>query len=156
MVAQDQRARKKRARAEARAKSNPSPGQPSLANIPLLVGHEAKGIVLPDFDLEGKLRGRFEAGTARRIDDQRVGFGDLKITTFTAENDIDLTIQMSDSVLNLSTRVLSSHARTTIKRTDFEIAGDAMEFNTQTRKGALSGNVKMVIHDSSRFAKGEE
>ena len=38
-----------------------SPGEQSLTNIPLPIGHEAKGLVLPDFDLEGHLRGRFEA-----------------------------------------------------------------------------------------------
>src|SRR2546423_66932 len=62
---------------------SPSPGEQSLSNIPLVVGHEAKGLVLPDFDLDGRLRGKFEAGTARRIDDEHVGFGMLKITTYT-------------------------------------------------------------------------
>ena len=61
-----------------------SPGEQSLSNIPLPVGQEAKGLVLPDFDLEGHLRGKFEAGEARRIDEEHVGFHGLKITTYTA------------------------------------------------------------------------
>src|SRR2546421_70694 len=34
-----------------------SPGEQSLTNIPLPIGHEAKGLVLPDFDGDGRLRG---------------------------------------------------------------------------------------------------
>ncbi len=130
-----------------------SPGEQSLTNIPLPVGHEAKGLVLPDFDLEGHLRGRFEAGSARRIDEEHVGFRSLKITTYTPENRPDLTIEMNESVLDLKTRILSSQERTTIKRADFNIAGDSVQFDTNTRTGKLIGNVKMVITDQSRFTE---
>src|SRR6266436_8843810 len=85
-----------------------SPGEQSLSNIPLVIGHEAKGLVLPDFDLDGHLRGKFEAGTARRIDEEHVGFRTLKITTYTPESRPDLTIEMNESVLDLKTRILSS------------------------------------------------
>src|SRR5215831_16215205 len=54
-----------------------SPGEQSLTNIPLPIGHEAKGLVLPDFDGNGRLRGKFEAGTAHRIDQEHVGFAQL-------------------------------------------------------------------------------
>ena len=84
--------KKKKNRAAAMASA--SPGAQSLANIPLPIGQEAKGLVLPDFDLEGRLRGKFVAGTARRIDEEHVGFQDLKITTFTLENQPDLEIDL--------------------------------------------------------------
>ena len=129
-----------------------SAGEQSLTNIPLPVGHEAKGLVLPDFDLEGHLRGRFEAVSARRIDEGHVGFHALKITTYTQENQPDLTIEMNDSVLDLKTRILSSPERTTITRADFNIAGDAVQFDTNTHTGKLIGNVKMVITDQSHLA----
>jgi hypothetical protein len=128
-----------------------SPGEQNLANIPLPVGHEAKGLVLPDFDSEGHLRGRFEAGTARRIDEGHVGFEHLKITTYTPENQPDLLIDMHTSVLDLKTRILSSQERTTIQRTDFNIVGDSVQFDPNTKTGRLIGNVKMVITDRSHF-----
>src|ERR1700745_2035605 len=74
------------------ATATPSPGEQSLTNIPLPIGHEAKGLVLPDFDGEGHLRGRFEAGTAHRIDQENMGFENLKITTYTPRNKPDLKI----------------------------------------------------------------
>ena len=128
-----------------------SPGGQSLTNIPLPIGHEAKGLVLPDFDSEGHLRGRFEAGTAHRIDEEHVGFQHLKITTYTPESRPDLKIDMHTSVLDLKTRILSSEERTTIERVDFNIAGDSVQFDTNTRTGRLTGNVKMVITDQSRL-----
>src|SRR5213592_698136 len=133
------------------AKSTTSPSEQSLTNIPLPIGHEAKGLVLPDFDGEGHLRGRFEAGTAHRIDQEHIGFQHLKITTYTPENQADLQIDMHTSVLDLKTRVLSSQERTTIQRADFNIAGDSMYFDTNTRTGRLIGNVKMVITDQSHL-----
>src|SRR5881396_3085657 len=133
------------------AKPSASPGEQSLTNIPLPIGHEAKGLVLPDFDGEGHLRGKFEAGTARRIDQEHIGFEHLKITTYTPEDQPDLRVDMSTSVLDLKTRILSSKARTMIQRADFNIAGDSVEFDTNSRTGRLMGNVKMVITDKSRL-----
>ncbi|HVI83622.1 MAG TPA: hypothetical protein VM717_12900 [Chthoniobacterales bacterium] len=130
-----------------------SPGEQSLTNVPLPVGHEAKGLILPDFDLEGHLRCKFEAVSAKRLDEEHIGFHSLKITTYTPENRTDLTIDLSESVLNLKTRILSSKERTFIKRADFNIAGDSVEFDTDTRTGKLIGNVKMVITSQSQLLK---
>jgi len=126
-------------------------GEQSLTNIPLPIGHEAKGLVLPDFDAEGRLKGRFEAGTAHRIDEEHIGFQHLKITTYTPESQPDLRIDMLTSVLDLKTRILSSQERTTIQRSDFNIAGDSVQFDTNSKTGKLIGNVKMVITDKSHL-----
>ncbi len=121
------------------------------AGIPLPIGQEAKGLVLPDFDPEGKLRSRFEAGTAKRVDADRILFTSLKMTTFTPEETPDLSIDMPRSTLHMGTRVISTDERTTITRRDFSISGDKMTFDTNSRQGTLVGNVKMVITDSSEF-----
>jgi hypothetical protein len=153
IVAPHMSAQPKGRKGKPRAKARPgsSPSEQSLTNIPLPIGHEAKGLVLPDFDGYGHLRGKFEAGTAHRIDQEHIGFEQLKITTYTPEDQQDLRIDMSTSVLDLKTRILSSKTRTTIERADFNIAGDSVEFDTNSRTGRLIGNVKMVITDKSRF-----
>ena len=136
---------------KARATPGASPGEQSLTNIPLPIGHEAKGLVLPDFDANGHLRGRFEAGTAHRMDQEHIGFQHLKITTYTPQSEPDLQIDMNTSVLDLKTRVLSSKERTTIHRADFNITGDSVQFDTNSKTGRLIGNVKMVITDKSHL-----
>src|SRR5579864_5445424 len=119
-------AKPKGARKEKTVTATPtvSPGPQSLTNIPLPIGHEAKGLVLPDFDSEGHLRGRFEAESAKRLDEYHIGFHTLKITTYTPEQQPDLTIELSESVLNLNTRILSSNERAFIKRADFKIRSE--------------------------------
>src|SRR5438105_664319 len=86
----------------------------NLTNIPLPVGHEAKGLILPDFDLEGHLRGKFIASTTRRFEEGHISFQDIKITTFTKENETDLQINMQTSIFDLKTKVLSSQERATV------------------------------------------
>src|SRR5579864_1550453 len=139
VIAAKPKAKKQKALAET---PSATPSDQNLANIPLPIGHEAKGLVLPDFDLEGHLRGRFEAESAKRLDEYHIGFHTLKITTYTPEQQPDLTIELSESVLNLNTRILSSNERAFIKRADFKIAGDSVEFDTNTHVGRMVGNVK--------------
>ena len=119
--------------------------------IPLPIGQEAKGLVLPDYDTEGNLRAKFEAGTAKRIDADRILFSSLKMTTYAPGEKPDLSIDMPQSTLHMGTRVISSDQRTTIARQDFTISGDKMEFDTNSRQGTLVGNVKMVITDTSEL-----
>jgi hypothetical protein len=123
-----------------------------LKNVPLTVGHEAKGLVLPNYDLQGHLLGRFEAATAARIDENHVRFTDLKMLTFDEHEKPDFNVGMADAVLNLETRVIASKKRTNIKRADFEIAGDTMQFNTMTHQGTLTGNVHMTILNQKELA----
>jgi hypothetical protein len=127
-------------------------GEQSLTNIPLPIGHDAKGLVLPDFDLNGRLRGKFVAGSARRIDQDHITFQDLKITTYTETNQVDIEIQMQTSTFDLTTRILSSQDQTTVHRADFNVVGDTATFDTNARTSRIVGNVKMVITDTSHLA----
>lgn len=141
-----------------RRKAPPKPQNEELGlkNIPLPIGHEAKGLVLPNYDLDGHLLGRFEAATASRIDEQHVRFINLKMLTFDEHQKPDLKVEMTEAVLNLDTRVIHSNQRTKIKRTDFEIAGDKMEFNTTTHQGTLTGNVHMTIFNQTELSGKKE
>jgi len=85
------------------------------------------------------------------MDQEHIGFQHLKITTYTPQSEPDLQIDMNTSVLDLKTRVLSSKERTTIRRSDFNITGDSVQFDTNSKTGRLIGNVKMVITDKSHL-----
>lgn len=139
-----------------KAAPSPTPGAAkdgvNLKDIPLTVGHEAKGLVLPNYDLQGNLLGRFEAGTAARIDDNHIRFTDLKIVSYDAKEKPDFNVVMQDAVLNLETRVIDSNKKTNIKRADFEIVGDKVQFNTATRYGTLTGNVHMTIYNQKELS----
>ncbi len=98
------------------------------------------------------MRARFEAGNAKRVDHEHVEFKKLKMTTFTPQNTVDLMIEMPASTLDLTTRVITSHERTTVQRADFNLSGDKLNFDTVSRQGTLVGNVKMIVTGPSRTA----
>ncbi len=133
-----------------------SPGEQSLTNIPLPIGHDAKGVILPDFDLEGHLRGKFLAANARRLDEIHIAFTDLKIITFTPESENDLQIDLHTAIFDMNTHVLSSKEPGTVKRADFNIIGDSLDFDTDKRTGHMVGHVKMVITSNSKLIEKEQ
>ncbi len=143
------------ASAEPKKKPRPKPEE-GIKDVPIATGHDAKGLVLPDFDAQGRMRGKLQAGVTRRLDEQNIEFLGVKFTTFTPETEKpDLEISMDKSVFNLKTQVLTSNVRSTVKRTDFEVAGDTMKFEMVTRLGTLEGNVKMVVRGKARTPEDE-
>jgi len=136
-------------------KERPRPEE-GVRNVPIATGHDAKGLVLPDFDLLGRLRGKLEAGVTKRLDEENIEFKGVKFTTFVPDTQTpDMEINMKTSVFNLKTQILTSEVRTTVKRSDFEIAGDTMKFEMISRQGTLAGNVKMIVRGKAR-APGNE
>lgn len=136
-------------------KERPKPEE-GIKDVPIATGHDAKGLVLPDFDVLGRIRGKLQAGVTKRLDEENIEFEGVKFTTFMPETQTpDLEVIMTSSVFNLRTQVLTSKERTVVKRSDFDIAGDTMRFEMVTRQGTLSGNVKMVVHGKAKTARNE-
>jgi Lipopolysaccharide-assembly, LptC-related len=119
-------------------------------NLPLPVGHEAKGIKLPYFDEMGKLEMNFVIGRAKRLDEQRLEMANVTVEMFNSEGAREMRIDLPESVLDLQTHIITSKAPVTIQRNDFWITGEAMRFNTKTREGKLQGKVKMLIYDRDK------
>jgi hypothetical protein len=117
-------------------------------NLPLLKDHPAKGLKAPYYDKDGRLEMMFTVGDAVKTDNDHVSMKGAQVETYNEEEEIEMTVQLPESVLNLSTRVISSNTRATIKREDFTLVGDGLEFNTLTKLGALTGNVHMTIYNA--------
>lgn len=121
------------------------PGEKGQFDIPIPVGHNASGIRLPSYDANGKLQMYFTVDKAFRIDDDHLKMANLRIETYDDTQTPQMMIDSSDSVLDLSTRILSSNKPVTVRRSDFEITGQAMTFDTNTREGKFTGHVHMLI-----------
>ena len=139
---------------------NKKPARPKpeegIKDIPITEGHDARGLVLPDFDREGRLRGKLQAGVTRRLDEQNIEFQGVKFTTFIPETEKpNLQISLDKAVFNLKTQVLTSNVRSTVKREDFEVSGDTMRFEMVSRISTLEGNVKTIVRGKAR-TPGEE
>jgi len=123
--------------------------KPKLS-LPLAKGYPSIDLIIPYNDDTGKKTMNFNIGVATRVDEDHVAMKKLLIETFNDEtHEGEMTIDMPVSLLDLNTRVISTHDGVTIKRSDFEIVGKNMEFNTETKQGRLIGPVKMTIYNLS-------
>jgi hypothetical protein len=139
------------------SKPSPSPGAGADTaprfNIPIPIDHNAKGVDLPFFD-NGKLQMYFVIRKAFRVDINHLDMTHAYMQTYDDKETPDVTIYMTRCLLDLNTRVITSEVPVDIRRSDFEITGQKMVFNTQTHVGRLSGHVQMTIYNRQTIAGG--
>ena len=116
-------------------------------NLPLEKGHDSFGLKIPYENSEGVLQMMFTVGRASRLDENHVKMMELQVETFDDEGESEMVIDLPESVLDITTRVLTTDKEVTIRRSDFEITGQSMEFDTKTKHGRLAGNVRMLIYE---------
>jgi len=121
--------------------------QPSKLVIPLPKGQDSKGVTIPYTDGSGKKTMVFKIGIGTRIDEEHVKMKDLLIETFDEAGTQEMTITLPNSLLDMTTRTITGDESVTVSRSDFQITGKNMEFNTESRKGWIKGDVKMIIYD---------
>jgi len=140
----------KEAKAEAKkdgaARAGNSAGESKMM-LPIPPGHDSKGLKVPYYDDQGALQMTFTIGVASRLDENRVKMNELQIETFAGDGSREMLIDLPKSLLDLSTRIITTNEGVTIRRSDFEITGQTMEFNTKTKEGRLSGRVRMLLYD---------
>jgi len=128
-----------------RAEPTPAPtSEEKELELPVPVGIPVNGIKVPHYNSDGELELVLEAETAQKIDEQNVSFTNLKLEAHDDE-DRKIFVDLPQAVLNLDTRILTGDQTVHIRREDFTISGDRIEFNTKTRFGTLKGNISMVI-----------
>jgi len=113
--------------------------------FPVPVGQHSKGLKLPSFGPDGKLKMNVNIGVANRVDEDNVEMTDTQVQTFDEDGSPEMDIALPTSTFNLKTRVITAQQEVNITREDFALTGHTMEFNTETRAGKLGGGVKMII-----------
>ena len=123
------------------------PQKDDSLELPIPKGQPQKGVKVPLYGANGKLKMNFEIGIGTYIDEEHVKLEKLRVETFRDDGTQELDMDLPDAVYNKTTKVISSQTRVVIKRSDFEITGNNMAFNIETREGTLGGGVKMIISD---------
>jgi hypothetical protein len=124
-------------------------GKPKIS-VPIPPGHDARGLVIPYRDAEGKMQMRFTMEVGKRTDADHMDMTKLLIQTYDDEGKEEMKIDLPQSLLDLNTRVITTESGVVIKRSDFELTGDAMKFNTETKAGTIRGiakKVRMLIYN---------
>jgi hypothetical protein len=128
-----------------------TPARPKL-NIPIPVKHDAEGVKLPYYDIRGRLQMYFVIQKAIRVDLDHLELKNAYMQTYDEKQAPDATVFMTRSILDLNTRIVTSDIPVTVRRSDFEIVGQKMTFNTAKRSGHMWGHVRMVIYNSQEMA----
>ncbi len=123
------------------------PKEPGKIDIPVSQDHDAKGLKIPYFDGDGKKQMIFTIGVASRIDEEHIAMEETQIETFDANEEHEMTIDLPKSVLNVTTSIITTKKHMEIKREDFALTGETMQFNMKTKQGTLGGGVHMVIYN---------
>jgi len=125
---------------------NPDAAPPKI-QIPVVKGHDSKGLFIPYFDEAGKRQMDFQIAVASRIEDALIRMTDMDVLTYNDAGEKDMKINLPTSVYNTDTSAISTDYHVKISRDDFEIVGETMIFYTNTKQGALGGGVRMLIYN---------
>ena len=131
-------------------KLDPNADEP--LELPIPKGQPQKGVKVPLYGANGKLKMNFEIGIGTYIDEDHVKLEKLRVETFREDGSRELDMDLPDAVYNKKTKTISSKTRVVIKRSDFEVTGNTMAFNIETREGVLGGGVKMLISNLGETA----
>lgn len=116
-------------------------------------GFVSHQVVIPSFK-DGRLGSRMTAETLIRLDDERFEAGRTRIEIFAELPAQNVLIEMPSAVYQMAENVLRSGERSRVTRTDFEVEGDTLVFDTNSSIGAMKGRVRTLIFDMEA-AKGE-
>jgi len=128
------------------AKPTPTPLEvdDQALDIPVMMGEDVRGLKIPQYGPDGKLQMQFAAELARKLDEKTLELEQLKVDV--ADDEGLVEVEIPKSRFDLETRVLTGNDGAKIKRQDFEITGDTVEFHVRSRFSRLGGNVKMIIY----------
>ena len=127
-------------------------GQKRKIELPFPIGREVKGLRVPARNAEGQMQLQLDAESAMRLDDSNVQMHSVSIQTFnekTAKPDFKINLKTAN--LNTETNIITSDEPVLMTRSDFELTGDSMEFNHDTKQGMVKGNVRMLIYNRQEF-----
>jgi len=112
-----------------------------------------KGAVIPSFDATGRRTSLITADMLRRVDDERIYAEKLVVQMFSADPKNNVRIDLKTAFYQMAGGgVLRSTERSRVSRADFEIEGDGLIFDTARNQGRMTGNIHMVIFDSSTLS----
>lgn len=135
----------------AQGQTSPETGMDSfLKMVPL--GAESKGAVIPSFDETGRRTSLITADVIRRIGDERLYAEKLVVEMFGPVPGKDVRLDLKTAFYHMAGGILRSTERSRVSRSDFQIEGDSLVFDTATNQGRMTGNIHMVIFDTTSFS----
>lgn len=111
-------------------------------------------VKIPQFK-DGILECLMRADEMTRVSDDDINIKQMDIE-FVGDGDPEMRIELQEATYSLKDKLISSKNRAIVRRSDFTLIGDSLDFDTENRHGRMTGRVRMVIHNSASLVKGEE
>ena len=117
-------------------------------------GSVNKGAVIPSFDSTGHRTSLITADMLRRVDDERIYAENLVVQMFNANPKNDMRIDLKTAFYQMAGigGLLRSTERSHVSSPTLDIEGDSLIFDTAKNQGRMTGNIHMVIFDSSTLS----
>jgi len=88
-----------------------------------------------------------------RVDDDELFLEKTAINVYAEKKEEDMRIDMKTGTYFMDEQILTSTERSRVSRSDFQIEGDSMVYDTKSAQGKMVGNVEMIIFDASAASK---
>jgi hypothetical protein len=147
--------------AEEGDEAKPAAGAPPAPTTGLLafgkmlpVGEQHKELEIPSFK-NGAPSSMVQAKSMTRTDDENMFLERMNIWMYgpPGQAERDMRVQLRTATFHMPSSIVASDERSRISRSDFDLQGDSLIFDTATGQGKMVGNVRMVLHDASSFTK---
>lgn len=114
--------------------------------IPL--GFVNQDVTVPSFK-EGKPASLLTARTLTRLDEDRMSAETVVVEMYGETPAENMRVDLKSAVYHMGDQILRSGERSRVARTDFEMEGDSMVFDTAHSIGSMKGRVRTLIFDTS-------
>ena len=117
------------------------------------LGKPNREVKIPQFK-DGVLECVMRAAEMTRVDEDTIDIKTMDID-FLEDGERSMNIEFVDATYSLGEKMIRSDKRTVIKRADFTLVGDSLDFDTASQQGRMIGKVRMVIHDSGGIRRDD-
>lgn len=114
-------------------------------------GMKNRKVRIPGFE-DGRATSLITADVMTRVDPQHLFAEGMTIKIFGADPKEDVRVDLKTATYQMESKVLSSQERSRVSRSDFQLEGDTMVFDTTTSQGKMVGRVQMIIYDTNQFS----
>lgn len=118
------------------------------------IGRIFEGVKIPNYSGDA-LSSLVKANFMRRADDEHLEMEMLEIVIY-SRGEADSKILTDRAIYDMEAKTLRSTTPAKIVQKQFEMRGDRMIFDSETRIGHLSGNTKTRIFNATQMMESEE
>ena len=139
----------------AQTTEDPAEGGMSAFGKMIPLGFVNENVTVPSFN-EGRASSLLTAMTLTRLDESRLGAEGVVVEIYGKTPAENMRVDLKSAVYHMDEKILRSGERSRVARTDFEMEGDSMVFDTTQSIGSMKGRVRTLIFDTGAVSGKSE